>query len=108
MKALAQGTLFLVFAVVAGVVGVVVWVLWEIGTRAIDALDDIGPGLFIALELLLFGVFVFVVIGGAVGAGRWPTTPRRLCATWRRKDCHPRRCNHDDLGQDHAHGYGRA
>ena len=71
MKALAQGTLFLVFAVVAGVVGLVVWIGWEVGTRAIDALDAIGPGLFIALELVLFGVFVFVVIGGAVAIVRW-------------------------------------
>lgn len=71
MKALAQASLFVVFAVVAGVVGVVVWVLWEVGNRAINALDAIGPGLFIALELVLFGVFVFVVIGGAVAIVRW-------------------------------------
>ena len=71
MKTLAQASLFVVFAIVAGVVGVVVWVLWEVGTRAIDALDTIGPGLFIALELVLFGVVVFVVIGGAVAIVRW-------------------------------------
>ena len=71
MKALATGTLFVVFAVVAGLVGVVVWVLWEVGNRAIDALDTIGPGLFIALELVVFGVVVFALIGGAVAFVRW-------------------------------------
>ena len=30
MKALAQGTLFVVFAVVAGLVGLVVWIGWEL------------------------------------------------------------------------------
>ena len=29
MKALAQGTLFLVFAVVAGVVAILLWIGWE-------------------------------------------------------------------------------
>ena len=71
MKSIAQASLFVVFVVVGGIVGVVVWVLWEVGTRAIDALDAIGPGLFIGLELVLFGVFVFVVIGGAVAIVRW-------------------------------------
>ena len=70
MKTLTTGMLFLVFAVVAGVVGVVVWMLWEVGTRAIDALDAIGPGLFEAGALVTFGVFVFVVIGGAVAIVR--------------------------------------
>ena len=51
MKALAQGTLFVVFAVVAGLVGLVVWIGWEVGNRAIAALDAIGPGLFIGLEV---------------------------------------------------------
>ena len=71
MKALAQASLFVVFAVVAGVVGVIVWVLWEVGTRAIDALDAIGPGLFEAGALVTFGVFVFLVVGGAVAIVRW-------------------------------------
>ena len=71
MKALAQGTLFVVFAVVAGVVGLVVWIGWEVGNRAIAALDAIGPGLFIALELVLFGAVVFALIGGAVALVRW-------------------------------------
>ena len=71
MKALASTAIFLVFTVVVGLAGVVVWLLWEVGTRAINALDAIGPGLFIALELVLFGVFVFVVIGGAVAIVRW-------------------------------------
>ena len=71
MKALAQASLFLVFAFVGSVVGLVLWIGWEIGTRAIDALDDIGPGLFIALELLMFGAFVFIVAGGAVAIVRW-------------------------------------
>lgn len=71
MKALAQASLFVVFAVVAGVVGVVVWLLWEVGNRAINALDMIGPGLFEAGALVTFGVFVFLVIGGAVSIVRW-------------------------------------
>ena len=71
MKNLATASLFLVFAVVAGIVGVVVWLLWEVGTRAIDALDAIGPGLFEAGALVSFGVFVFVVVGGAVALVRW-------------------------------------
>ena len=71
MKALAQASLFLVFAFVGSVVGLVVWLGWEVGTRAISALDAIGPGLFIGLELLMFGVFVFVVVGGAVALVRW-------------------------------------
>ena len=71
MKTLAQGTMFVVFAVVAGLVGLVVWIGWEVGNRAIAALDAIGPTLFIALELVLFGVFVFVVVGGAVAIVRW-------------------------------------
>ena len=48
MKTLAQGTVFLVFAVVAGVVGLVVWAGVEVVQRALDALDMIGPGLFVA------------------------------------------------------------
>lgn len=68
MKALAQ---LVVFSIIGGIVGLVVWLGWEVGTRAVDALDAIGPGLFIALELVLFGVFVFVVIGGAVAIVRW-------------------------------------
>ena len=71
MKTLTTGMLFLVFAVVAGVVGVIVWVLWEVGNRAIDALDAIGPGLFEAGALVTFGVFVFLVVGGAVAIVRW-------------------------------------
>ena len=71
MKTLTTGMLFVVFAVVAGVVGLVVWIGWEVGNRAIAALDAIGPGLFIGLELVLFGVFVFVVVGGAVAIVRW-------------------------------------
>ena len=71
MKALAQGTLFLVFAVVAGLVGLVVWIGWEVGNRAIAALDAIGPGLFEAGALVTFAVFVFVVVGGAVAIVRW-------------------------------------
>ena len=68
MKALAQ---LVVFSIIGGIVGLVVWLGWEVGTRAVDALDAIGPGLFIALELVLFGVFVFLVIGGAVALVRW-------------------------------------
>ena len=68
MKALAQ---LVVFSIIGGIVALVVWLGWEVGTRAVDALDAIGPGLFIALELVLFGVFVFVVIGGAVALIRW-------------------------------------
>ena len=71
MKTLAQGTLFVVFAVVAGVVGLVVWVLWEVGTRAIDALDAIGPGLFEAGALVTFAAFVFVVVGGSIALVRF-------------------------------------
>ena len=71
MKTLTTGMLFVVFAVVAGVVGLVVWIGWEVGNRAIAALDAIGPGLFIALELVVFGVFVFVVVGGAVALVRF-------------------------------------
>ena len=71
MKTLATGTLFLVFAVVAGVVGVVVWLLWEVGGRMLSAVDALGPGLFEAGALVTFGVFVFVVVGGAVAIVRW-------------------------------------
>ena len=77
MKTLATSAIFLVFAVVAGVVGVVVWMLWEVGTRAVDALDAIGPGLFEAGALVTFAVFVFVVIGGAVAIVRWMTLKSR-------------------------------
>ena len=70
MKTLATGTLFLVFAVVAGVVGLVVWAGVEVVNRALDALDMIGPGLFVAGALVSFGVFVFVVVGGAVALVR--------------------------------------
>ena len=71
MKALATGTLFVVFAVVAGLVGVVVWVLWEVGNRAIDALDAIGPGLFEAGAIVTFAAFVVVIVGGAVALVRF-------------------------------------
>ena len=71
MKALAQASLFVVFAVVAGVVGLVVWIGLEVGNRAIDALDAIGPGLFEAGALVTFGVFVFVVVGGSIALVRW-------------------------------------
>ena len=71
MKALAQASLFVIFSIGAGIVGLLVWLGWEVGNRAIDALDAIGPGLFIGLELVLFGVFVFVVVGGAVAIVRW-------------------------------------
>ena len=71
MKALAQASLFVIFSIVVGIVGVVVWLLWEVGTRAIEALDAIGPGLFEAGALVTFGVFVFVVVGGAVAIVRW-------------------------------------
>ena len=78
MKSLAQGSVFAVLCIVAGVVGLVVWLGWEVGTRAIDALDMIGPGLFVALELVLFGVFVFVVVGGAVAIVRWLNLRSRM------------------------------
>ena len=78
MKTLAQGSIFAVFCIVAGVVGLVVWFGVEVGTRAIDALDMIGPGLFVALELVLFGVFVFVVVGGAVAIVRWLNLRSRM------------------------------
>ena len=71
MKALAQGTLFVVFAVVAGLVGLVVWIGWEVGNRAIAALDSIGPGLFEAGALVTFAAFVVVVVGGAVALVRF-------------------------------------
>ena len=77
MRTLATASLFVVFAVVAGAVGVVVWVLWEVGNRAIDALDAIGPGLFEAGALVTFAVFVFVVVGGAVAIVRWMTLRSR-------------------------------
>ena len=70
MKALAQASLFVVFAVVAGLVGLVVWIGWEVGNRAIAALDAIGPGLFEAGALVTFGVFVFIVVGSAVALVR--------------------------------------
>ena len=70
MKALAQGTLFVVFAVVAGLVGVVVWFAIELVNRAIAALDGL-PWLFPAGAIVSFGVFVFVVVGGAVAVVRW-------------------------------------
>ena len=71
MKTLAQASLFVVFAVVAGVVAILLWLGWEVGNRAIDALDAIGPGLFEAGALVTFGVFVFVVVGGAVALVRF-------------------------------------
>lgn len=70
MKALAQASLFLVFAFVGSVVGLVLWLGWEVGNRALSALDMIGPGLFIGLELVLFGVVVFVIVGLAVAVVR--------------------------------------
>lgn len=71
MRTLATASLFVVFAVVAGAVGVLVWMLWELGGRMLSAVDAIGPGLFEAGALVTFGVFVFVVVGGAVAIVRW-------------------------------------
>lgn len=71
MKSLAQASVFSLICVIAGVIGLLVWFGWEIGTRAINALDAIGPGLFEAGALVTFGVFVFVVVGGAVALVRW-------------------------------------
>ena len=48
-----------------------VWLFWELGGRMLSAVDAIGPGLFIALELVVFGVVVFALIGGAVAFVRW-------------------------------------
>ena len=70
MKTLAQASLFVVFAVVAGVVGVLVWMLWELGGRMLSTLDAL-PWLFPAGAVVTFGVFVFVVVGGAVAIVRW-------------------------------------
>ena len=78
MKSLAQGSIFAVFCIVAGLVGLVVWAGVEIVNRALTALDMIGPGLFIALELVLFGVVVFVVVGGAVAIVRWLNLRSRM------------------------------
>jgi S-DNA-T family DNA segregation ATPase FtsK/SpoIIIE len=66
MKAIASAVLFVVVAMAAAVVGVVVWLGWEIGNRAINALDGLGPGIFTAGALVTFGAFVLVVVGGAI------------------------------------------
>ena len=71
MKTLAQGTLLCIMAVVAGVVGVVVWLAWEVGSRAIEALDGMGPVIFQAGALVTFFAFCLVVVGGSMAIVRW-------------------------------------
>ena len=78
MKALAQASVFFVLCIVAGVVGLLVWAGVEVVQRALDALDMIGPGLFVAGALITFGVFVFVVVGGAVAIVRWLNLRSRM------------------------------
>lgn len=78
MKTIGSMILVLVVAIVAGVVGVIVWVAIEIGNRAIDAVDALGPGLFQAGALVTFAVFCIVVIGGAVAIVRWMTLRSRV------------------------------
>ncbi len=78
MKALASAVLFVVVAMAAAVVGVVVWLALEIGNRAINALDGLGPGIFTAGALVTFGAFVFVVAGGSVAIVRWMALRSRM------------------------------